>query len=211
MKRAISDTAKQARRQAIITAALEAFYQQGFTATRMEDIAKAAGVSKGTLYLYFQSKEAVFVALVEQIARPRIQAIEAFIDKAEDTFTGIDILCRQIPILIRQSPIPKLLKVLISDAKAFPDVVENYRTNIVDHALSALTRLLEKGVARGEIKVESPALTARLIVAPMILSVIWTMVFETEKPDTHLDINALMQQHKTLLHRALHLSTEHSS
>lgn len=206
-KRALSEQAKAQRRQAILMAALEEFYLKGFSASRMEGVAQRVGISKGALYLYFSSKQALFEALIQLLARPSMTLLSETMQAASSVRKGIEQGLLLAPGLIRQSPLPKLIKVLISDAFAFPEVVAYYRENIIHPVLSALTNLLERGKATGEIHIHDTALTARLIMAPVFMSLMWTVVFETEQPASKLDVQALLDEHQRLLFRALGLAT----
>ena len=199
--RARSEQAKQKRRAAILDCALDAFFREGFQAAKMDDIAKSARLSKGTLYLYFDSKEALFEALIHEHAEPKLQMLGSGLHQAESALSGILQLCEQVPRIIRQSPVPKIIKVLISDSHAFPEIVTMYRDTLIQPMLSELTRLLEKGKQNGELNINSPEMVAKLTVAPFIFSAIWSTVFETH--DTKLDLNALISEHQTLLTRAL--------
>ena len=97
---------------------------------------------------------------------------------------------------------PRVAKVLIADSGAFPDVVQRYRRQVVDRVLAAVAGLLERGHAAGEMVIDEPPLTARLVVAPIIMSAIWRVVFETET-EAGIDLNALFALHERLLLRAL--------
>ncbi len=202
MLRARTDQAKDQRRQVFLHAALDEFFERGFTAARMDDIARRAGLSKGALYLYFDSKEALFTALVTTIAIPNVERIEGFAASAVSASAGIHALLSHIPHIIRETQLPRFMKVLIADSGVFPEVVSNYRRQVIDRALKAITSLLEYGHSNGEFKVDNPALTTRLLVAPMIFSSIWSVVFETD-PDAHIDFDALFALHERMLLRAL--------
>lgn len=202
MQRARTDQAKDERRQAFLAAALDEFFERGFAAARMDDIAKRAGLSKGAIYLYFDSKEALFTELIESIAVPNIERVITVVDTVPSATEALQGAMAIAPQIVRQTPLPRIAKILIADAGAFPDVVRGYRRNIVDRGLAAIAALLERGAAAGEFEVEDPQLTARLVVAPMIFSAIWTVVFEID-PEARLDVEALFKLHERMLLRAL--------
>lgn len=202
MVRARTNEAKDERREAFLMAALDEFFERGFAAARMDDIARRVGLSKGTLYLYFDSKEALFIALIETITLPNVGLIEQFAAAAPSATEGIHSLMTFVPRLIRETPMPRVAKVLIADSGAFPDVVQRYRRQVVDRVLAAVAGLLERGHAAGELVIDDPALTARLVVAPIIMSAIWRVVFETETK-AGIDLNALFALHERMLRRAL--------
>ncbi|PIP79719.1 MAG: TetR family transcriptional regulator [Gammaproteobacteria bacterium CG22_combo_CG10-13_8_21_14_all_40_8] len=202
MKRAISNEAKADKKQKILFAALDEFFENGFAATKMSNIAQNAQVSKGTLYLYFPSKESLFEGLVEIIALPKIQQIEQLFSTKVTVEEALKGLFSVLPLIIRQSQLPKLIKIMISDAFVFPNVVSFYRKNIINRGITALTQLIQQGIKSGEVKTVDAESCARLIIAPALLSIIWTVVFESQSQPT-LDIPALFKQHQEILLSAL--------
>ncbi|MEL7488453.1 MAG: TetR/AcrR family transcriptional regulator [Pseudomonadota bacterium] len=204
MQRARTPEAKDDRRLAIMTAALDEFFEKGYAPARMDDIARRAGVSKGAVYLYFASKDALFAALIDTFAVPNVERIEAIAQSAVSARAAIDAMVAFAPVMIRQSPAPKIARVLISNAHAFPDVVTAYRKSVIERALAAIAGFLERAKARGEIDVEAPALAARLVVAPIVFSALWRIVFEHDE-SAHFDLDALLRMHKTMLIRGLNM------
>ncbi|WDI32743.1 TetR/AcrR family transcriptional regulator [Hyphococcus flavus] len=204
MQRARTDEAKEARRLAILTAALDEFFERGFAAARMDDIAARAGFSKGTIYLYFDSKEALFTGLVETFALPNIEMMEAAA-KGGGGLSAIRALLKFAPVIIRDTPVPKLAKVLIGDAPAFPEMATAYREKIVDRVIGMVAASLGQAKAAGEIDIDDPALTARIVVAPIILSAVWRVVFEHDAK-ARIDLEALFSIHEKMLMRALGVS-----
>ncbi len=202
LQRARTREAKDERRQAVLAAALDEFFEWGFSAARMDDIARRAGVSKGALYLYFDSKKALFTALIDEFAAPNVERLGAAAREAGGGVAAIRALMRLAPILLRETPVPKIVKVLISDAFAFPDVVAAYRRDVVERGLNLIAGVLEKARAQGELEIDDPHLTARLIVAPVVMSAIWRVIFERGSA-TRLDIDALFALHEKNLLRAL--------
>lgn len=202
-QRARTDEAKDKRRQALLAAALDAFFERGFTATRMDDIAARAGVSKGALYLYFNSKEALFAALVEKYALPNVQRIEAAAGAAPNAKEAIAAFTLLAPRLVRDSAVPKIMKILIADAPAFPEIVNSYRRNLIERALGAIEDILMRAKESGELNIENPQLTARLVIAPMILSAIWHVTFERHDSAAKVDLESLFVLHGKMLLRAL--------
>ncbi len=200
--RARTDEAKEARRLAFLTAALDEFYERGFAAARMDDIAARAGFSKGTIYLYFDSKEALFTALVETFALPNIARLEAAAKGAGGGLATLQTFMKVAPVIIRETPVPKIAKVLIGDAPAFPEMATAYRKQVVDRVLGVVAAALDEARQAGEIDVEDPALTARLVVEPVILSAVWRIVFEHDE-DAKVDLGALFALHEDMLMRAL--------
>ncbi len=202
-QRARTEEAKDQRRQALLAAALDEFFERGFTAARMDDIAARAGLSKGSLYLYFKSKEALFGALVDVYALPNVERVEAAASAAPDATTAIQSFTQLAPLLVRTSAVPKIMKILIADAPAFPDVVNAYRRAVIERGLKVIENILRRAGETGELNIENPQLTARLVIAPMILSAIWHVVFERNDETATVDLEALFALHGKMLLRAL--------
>jgi AcrR family transcriptional regulator len=200
--RATTDKAKDERRQAILAAALDEFFERGFKAARMDDIARRAGLSKGALYLYFDTKEALFSALVDAYAVPSVQRIEAIVAGAPSAAAAIHALTAFAPAIIDETPLPRVLKVLIADAGNFPELAAQYRRAVIDRGLAALAGLIEHGGKGGAFEAVDAQLAARLIVAPVLLAAIWKVVFERDG-EAPIDLQALFRLHEQLLLRAL--------
>lgn len=208
MLRARTEQAKDKRKMALLISALDEFYERGFNAARMEDIAKRAHLSKGTLYLYFDSKPALFKALIEEIALPTLGNTGKMALEAPTAVQALTSLMNYMPQVIRHSPMPKLMKVLIADSKAFPQLTLLYRKQMIERAMSMIEGVLQRGNVNGEWQVEDAHLTARLVIAPMIFSVIWRVTFESIALDddsalAELDLESLFVLHTQYLLVAL--------
>ncbi len=168
---------KQARPGEILEAALTVFAEKGFAAARMEDIAARAGVTKGTIYLYFPSKEEVFKSL----AREHVgETLGSIIEEAKG-YQGsvrefLEILLAVMAAKLQTSEFAIFPKIIIAESGNFPELARFWRTEVIDKALGMLTSVIAKGVARGEIRDVPPDYVARLCVAPFIMSVIWRTV-----------------------------------
>ena len=206
MKRATTDADRDARREVIIRAALDEFFESGFHAARMDDIARRAGLSKGAVYLYFDTKEALFNAIINTIAVPTVDRIEAISQRAPTAAHAIHDLCAMAPQMIRHSPLPQVIKILIGDGSRFPAVVARYRRDVVERALAALTDVLARGHRRGELHAPEAALMARLVVAPVLLSAIWQILFAPSEDAQPVDLDALFALHRNNVLSALGLS-----
>jgi AcrR family transcriptional regulator len=202
MQRARSETAKDTRRHTLLTAALDEFFVKGFAGARMEDIAARANLSKGTLYLYFDSKESLFTALIDSLAMPNLARIELIASSAVSLREALDQLVLFAPSIVRHSNLPRLLKVLVGDSHNFPNIVRAYRTQILDRVLAALAQMLARAQAAGSIDIEDPPLMARLIVAPIALSGLWHAVFGGDA-DAAVDLERLFRMHADLVMKAI--------
>ncbi len=189
---------KDARPQEILEAALASFAEKGFAATRMEDIAERAGVTKGTIYLYFESKEAVFKTLVRESIGTQLaqvtEAIRAFDGKSSDLLRFVLVT---IGDFIRTSDRVVLPKILLAEAGNFPELARFYREEIIDKGLAAMSGVIARGIAHGEFRAAVPEHAARLCIAPLLLAIFWRTTFaqfDSEPYDyqgfinTHLDV-----------------------
>lgn len=188
---------KDARPQEILDAALAVFAEKGFSAARMEDISRRAGVTKGTIYLYFESKEALFKALVRESLAPTITAvIERALAYDGPSRDLLIMVLSTVGNFIRTSDRVVLPKIVIAEAGNFPELVRFYRAEIIDKGLGLLEEVVTRGIARGEFRNVDPKHVARLCIAPILLAAFWRITFaplDTEPYDyegliaTHID------------------------
>jgi AcrR family transcriptional regulator len=165
---------KEARSPEILDAALACFALKGFAATRMDDIAARAGVSKGTIYLYFDSKESVFKALARQSVGAQIAAVTAHVASFEGATT--DLLRFVIATLghfASTSDRVVLPRLLLAEAGNFPELAEFWRREIVDRGIALFESIIRRGVTRGEFRDVPPPHAARLCIAPVLLLMLW--------------------------------------
>jgi AcrR family transcriptional regulator len=169
---------KESRPAEIMAAGLRLFSDRGFAATRLEDVAEAAGVSKATIYLYFDSKADLFKAIVRDIASPRVGAIEAFIDGFDGPATELlRGLYSQASAIIGSSEMRPIIKVVMAEARNFPEIAEFYRTEIAFRGLHNIARLIERGIASGEFRPCDPIATAQSVIFPLLMNALATEVF----------------------------------
>jgi AcrR family transcriptional regulator len=184
------------RREAIIEAGLEEFVARGFAATRLDDVAKRAGVAKGTIYLHFADKEALFQELVRTALVPLINRLatppaaggsaRAMIESFAETFARDVVATRRGDIL----------RLLIAEGARFPSLADFYYREVVSRGMAAMRALLEYGIARGEIRDTALAQFPQLIAAPAIVAVIWQGLFGRHAP---LDAMAMLRVHIDLI------------
>ena len=163
---------KQDRPGELLEAALDLFVEKGFAATRVEEVALRAGVSKGTLFLYFQSKEELFKAVVmENVARPVAEGIteaENFEGPSGELLTVLMLAWWRRYGATKASGISKLM---LSEAGNFPDLAEFFRTNVIQPAQSLVRFVLQRGIARGEFRAIDVDSTIYSVMAPLIFLV----------------------------------------
>ena len=169
---------KEARPAELTAAALEVFVEKGYAATRLEDVAARAGVGKGTVYLYFESKEALFKAAIEGAMTPAVEAAEALAQ------------CGELPAaermrafvhgwwhMVASTPAGGLPKLLIAESGNFPEVARWHYENIVRRAMRALERIIEGGIASGEFRPVPVESATRIVFSPMFALIIWKRGF----------------------------------
>jgi AcrR family transcriptional regulator len=192
----------EARPAEILAAALASFAERGFTATRLDEVASRAGVTKGTLYLYFRSKEELFEAVVRQQLVPSLERAEAMI--AESDLPGPALLARIVTQMaeIMASPLGAIPKLVLTEAGNFPHLARFYLDEVVDRGKALLRGVLERGIAAGEIRRVDSENAVLCIVAPLVLGALWRHSFERHA-GREIDLEALCRTHLTLLRRAL--------
>ena len=183
------------RRQAILAAALDEFASQGFAAARLDDVARRAGVAKGTIYLYFRDKEALFQELIRSMLTPVVGTVE----KLGEADLPMRLLSDQlIELFVREifgTRRRDVIRLMISEGRRFPKLAEFYYREVLSRVLAAMRALLERAAARGEV---SPALAQfpQLLAAPGLVAVVWSGLFDKFEP---LDVRAMMKAHFEIL------------
>lgn len=203
MKAPARQRRKEARPAELLDAALDTFHRKGFAATRMEDIAARAGVSKGTIYLYYPSKEAVFEALVRANLVPRIERMQAIMTGTEGSATDrLRMLVAAFTQVAADARLAALPKLVLAEAGNFPELARFYRHEVIGRGLALVCGILERGMEAGEFRRLDPDVTARLFVAPMILAALWRTTFAPIE-EAPLPPETLLAQHLDLFLRAI--------
>ena len=176
---------KEERPQEITEAAFQAFAEKGYAATRVEEVAQRAGVSKGLLYLYFKTKEELFKAVIKSVVIRRVDALVAALEKTE--LSSEDFL--RGPLLefmksVPGSPVAVVIRLMISEGHRHPDLVDYYWENVVSKGLAAISRFIDRGVQRGEFRATAVSELPQLLLAPVMLAVIWRILFARRDLDT---------------------------
>jgi AcrR family transcriptional regulator len=193
---------KEARPQEILAAALAVFAEKGLSAARMDDIAARAGVTKGTIYLYFPSKNDVFKALLSTHISERLKTVGAMVDGFEGpTPQLIANVIRFAGSVLVNSENVVLPKIVIAEITKFPELLRFYREEVIERGLGLWEAILKRGIARGEFRAVPTEHVARLCVAPLLFSAIWRTTF-AELNDPY-DINGLIETHIDVLLKGL--------
>ncbi|MCE1243781.1 TetR/AcrR family transcriptional regulator [Oryzomicrobium sp.] len=191
---------KEARPQELMAAALALFVEHGFAATRLDDVAARAGVSKGTLYLYFDSKEALFEAVIREGIVPALKEAGARVAAYQGSASALlEELLKAWWALIGEGPLGGIPKLMISEARNFPSVAEYYYQNVIVPGRRLLALTLERGMAAGEFRGVDVDTAIDVVIAPLLMLAIWRYSmgpccpsdasYDTERYlRTHLDI-----------------------
>ncbi|MDO9412900.1 MAG: TetR/AcrR family transcriptional regulator [Pseudolabrys sp.] len=183
------------RRETILMAALDEFSARGFESTRLEDVAKRAGIAKGTVYLYFRDKETLFQELVREMLSPVLGGIEA--TRSADLPVGklseilVDLFVREIYETRRKD----VIRLMITEGRRFPKLAEFYYREVLSPIFDALRGLLKRASAHGPVPqalIEFP----QLIAAPAVIAIIWNGLFESYEP---LDVRKMLKAHIDLM------------
>src|SRR4051812_21079050 len=196
------------RPQEIIDAALALFVEKGFAATRLDDVAERAGLSKAAIYLYFADKTALFQGVVRQAIASNIMTVEAML--AAHRGPVAPLLPRILDFMasrIEETPMAAVAKLVIAESRAFPEIGRFYLKEVIGRGIPMMEGLVARGIAQGEFRQVDPGLTVRTMVGPMLLAVIWRTVFEPIGAEP-LDIRALARHHADLMLHALRPVTE---
>jgi AcrR family transcriptional regulator len=193
---------KEARPDEILEAALAEFSEFGFGAARLENVAKRAGIAKGTVYLYFASKEELFEAVVKRAVSPMIAtvgpAMQTFSGTTEDFLRGPFL---QTVRLLLKSDARHLARIMLTEGHAFPEVVAFYFREIVQPGMAMLRAIVARGVANGEFRKTGLEEYPQPLMASPLLLLLWQAVFGKYAPP--LDVDKVLEIHIDLLLRGL--------
>jgi AcrR family transcriptional regulator len=197
---------KDARPPEILDAALAVFAQKGFAATRLDDIAAKAGITKGTIYLYFNSKQALFEALARQSIGAQLEQIAAHL--AGFPGTSAELLRFVLTTMGRfamTSDRVVLPRLVLAEAANFPELAQFWRNEIIDRGMALLGGIIERGMARGEFRKVEAQHAVRLCVAPILVILLWRTTF-AQFDETPYDYQGLIDTHLQTLLKGLEAS-----
>lgn len=176
---------KDDRPAEITQAAFSTFVEKGYAGTRLEEVARRAGVSKGLLYLYFKTKEELFKSVVKNFVVPRLHELETTI---ASTDLGAEAFLRgpfvDFAHTITRSPVGKIVRLLVAEGPKHPDLLQFYWDNVVSRGIMMIGTLLEKGVAAGEFRRSPVTEQPLLFIMPVVFSVIFRLLFGKQDVDT---------------------------
>jgi AcrR family transcriptional regulator len=183
------------RPREICAAALEVFAEKGFAAAKLDEIAKRAGVSKGTLYLYFKDKEQLFRAVVRDAVVPNVERLRGDLIQTGLPFGElVRLFLSHFVEVTNRVPVGAVAKMVISESRNFPELAKVWHDEVVSKALGTVTALIEMAQAKGEVRPGDARLHAFTLMGPMLMGVIYRETLEPVGGEP-LDLGALARQH----------------
>ena len=183
------------RPREICAAALQVFAEKGFAAAKLDEIARRAGVSKGTLYLYFTDKEELFRAVVRDTVSPNIEAVQAQLRQLDLPFEQIvRAFLPRFAELTTRLPIGAVAKMVIGESGNFPELARVWQEQVVSKALGIMMTLIERAQQRGEVRPGDPRYHAFSLMGPMMMGLMYREIIQPAGGEP-IDIEALARQH----------------
>ena len=192
---------KEARRTAIIEAALEEFTSQGFTATKLEDVAVRAGIGKGTIYLYFNSKEELFEDVVRRTLLPERKLPPNYVEDFEGTTS--ELLANHFRFMysfMQNEKVPPLIAMVLGEVVRFPQLSQFFYDEMISHSRAMLESIIARGIKSGEFRKSAENMHHQILIAPALLGAIWNLQFKQQAP---LDFAVYSEMHIDFILRAL--------
>jgi AcrR family transcriptional regulator len=190
---------KKARPAEILAAALDEFAERGYAAAKLDRVAQRAGVTKGTLYLYFPSKAELFKAVVRSAVLPNIAEAERLV--AGFPGPASELLRRLVSFIVARivdTPLSAIPKLVLAEAGNFPELARFYRAEVIERAFALIGAVLARGAAAGEFRRIDGDQAVRCVVAPVLLAALWRHSFG-RFDDQPIDAAALARTHLDLL------------
>ena len=190
---------KDARPREIIDAAIEVFGERGFGKARLEDVARRAGVAKGTVFVYFATKEDLFRAVAKTVLAAHLRRLQsATADLDRPLAETVPALLTQAARIIGEGRLPAMMRLLIAESRTFPDLARVWHDEVVSKVLGLIREAIERAQARGEIRPGDAQLQAISIMGPMLAAALFREVFRDTAPLP--DLQELAAQHaRTIL------------
>ncbi len=196
---------KEARPAEIMAAALECFRERGFAATRLEDIAAGAGVTKGTIYLYYGSKEDLFKAVVRGEVAQKIERLEAMLNEPISAKLLLGRLLATFESIVA-SPLSVIPKLIIAEAGNFPELARFYLDTVAHRGLDLIAAILRRGVEQGEFRPVDVQHAVYCVIGPLLFTALWKHSLGPHD-DRPFDAPAIFRAHLDLLLHGLEAKT----
>ena len=165
---------KEARPQELLDAALALFVEKGYAATRLDEIAAQAGVSKGTLYLYFTSKEELFKAVVREGLLPLLAEGEVLVANAPGPASELfRVIVMRWWEVVGDNPIGGISKLIFAEARNFPEIARFYAEEVIERGKRLLAAALQRGIDSGEFRPFNPDDLVHIVFSPLMMRLVW--------------------------------------
>src|SRR5215468_5096683 len=169
---------KEARPGEIVEAALAVFAEKGFAAAKLDDIALRAGISKATLYLYFETKEEIFRAVARAAVASLVEALGSQADGADMPFAEVaPRLLSRAAGMMKGGRVPAIARMVIGESRNFPDLARIWHDDVVTSVIEMVTGIIARAQARGEVAPGDPRLHAFSLMGPMVMAMLFREVF----------------------------------
>jgi len=196
---------KESRPGELLAAALELFVERGFAATRLEDVAARAGVSKGTLYLYYSGKDDLFKAVVRGGILPAIANAETLVENFSGSASELlRAVVSGIWGNVGDSLLSGIPKLIIAESRNFPDLARFYYEEVILRGFAVMSAILKRGVEQGEFRKLDIDPTARALIGPLLLLMLWRHSFQFHESEP-LDAQRYLDSYLTLVIEGLRL------
>ena len=186
----------------LVAAAQRLFVERGFAGTRLDDVAAAAGVSKATVYLYFESKEQLFEAVIRESVTPSFEQAAALVEVFDGTTPNLVRMLLRLFESALDGPFPAIAKLIISEAGNFPALTRLWTDLVLRRGFAFLTRVIERGIERGEFRPVEPDEVVPLVMGPILLLGLWKHSLGKHS-DFQLDRSAILAAHVEMILRGL--------
>jgi AcrR family transcriptional regulator len=194
---------KEARPAELLEAALEVFVERGYAAANLDDVARRAGVTKGTLYRYYEGKEELLKAVVRQSLVQRLEEAEQDVARYQGPSSQLLAqLVRRWWQAVGATPAAGIPKLMIAEAANFPELARFYYREVIQRGFALGERVLRRGIERGEFRAVEVRAAVRLVIAPLLVAALWQRSFSRFEAEA-LDPTALIEQHIEFYLRAV--------
>jgi AcrR family transcriptional regulator len=189
---------KAERPQEILEAAFVEFSRNGYAMTTLDRVAEHAGVTKGTIYVYFENKEHLFISMVREVTKAALDTVHEMLETHEGATA--DLLRAQFSFIyqhiVEDRRRREVLRMLIAEAPRFPELADRYHQEILRPCLDMLRQAIRRGMDRGEFRKSAIVDLPQIVIAPIALVDIWMMMFDDRQP---LDMKAYFNAHLDLV------------
>jgi AcrR family transcriptional regulator len=189
---------KAERPQEILEAAFVEFSRNGYATTTLDQIAERAGVTKGTIYVYFENKEHLFISMVREITKATLDTVQGMFENHDGSTA--ELLRAQFSFIyqhiVEDRRRREVVRMLIAEASRFPELADRYHQEILRPCLDMLRLAIQRGMDRGEFRKSSIVDSPQVVIAPIALVDLWMMMFDDRQP---LDLKAYFNAHLDLM------------